>query len=82
MFIIIYPISYSKWVSAVQVISKKSGITVVKNEDEKLIPTRCLKLELRFPDLLKLKTQTLHPLLSSGSFFLRQHLILKEFQEL
>jgi hypothetical protein len=39
---------------------------------------RCLKLELCLPGLLKLKTQTLHPLLSSGSFFLRQHLIKNE----
>jgi hypothetical protein len=37
---IIYPISDSQWVSPVQVVSKKSGITVVKNEDEELIPTR------------------------------------------
>jgi hypothetical protein len=37
---IIYPISDSKWVSPVQVVPKKSGITVVKNEDEELIPTR------------------------------------------
>jgi hypothetical protein len=37
---IIYPISNSKWVSPVQVIPKKSGITMVKNEDEELIPTR------------------------------------------
>jgi len=28
---IIYPISDSKWVSLVQVVPKKSGITVVKN---------------------------------------------------
>jgi hypothetical protein len=37
---IIYSISDSKWVGLVQVISKKSGITVVKNENEELIPTR------------------------------------------
>jgi hypothetical protein len=37
---IIYPISDSQWVSPVQVVPKKSGITVVKNEDEELIPTR------------------------------------------
>jgi hypothetical protein len=39
-FGIIYPISDSQWVSLVQVVQKKSGITVVKNEDEELIPTR------------------------------------------
>jgi hypothetical protein len=37
---IIYPISDSQWVSPVQVVPKKSGITVVKNDDEELIPTR------------------------------------------
>jgi hypothetical protein len=37
---IIYPISDSKWVSPVQVVLKKSGITVVKNEEDELVPTR------------------------------------------
>jgi len=37
---IIYPISDSSWVSPVQVVPKKSGITVVKNDDDELIPTR------------------------------------------
>ncbi|CAL8083265.1 unnamed protein product [Prunus armeniaca] len=37
---IIYPISDSKWVSPVQVVPKKSGITVVKNEANELVPTR------------------------------------------
>jgi hypothetical protein len=37
---IIYPISDSKWVSPVQVVPKRSGITVVKNEDNELVPQR------------------------------------------
>ena len=37
---IIYPISNSEWVSLVQVMPKKSGITVVKNKNNELIPTR------------------------------------------
>ena len=37
---IIYPISDSLWVSLVQVVPKKSGITVVKNDDNELIPTQ------------------------------------------
>ena len=37
---IIYPIADSKWVSPTQVVPKKSGITVIKNENEELIPTR------------------------------------------
>ena len=37
---VIYPIAYSKWVSPTQVVPKKSGVTVVENEHNKLIPTR------------------------------------------
>ncbi|XP_038697122.1 uncharacterized protein LOC119993981, partial [Tripterygium wilfordii] len=37
---VIYPISDSKWVSPIHVVPKKSGITVVKNENNELIPTR------------------------------------------
>ena len=37
---VIYPISDSQWVSHVQVVPKKSGITVVKNDDNELVPTR------------------------------------------
>ena len=37
---IIYPISDSKWVSPTQVVPKKSGITVVENEEGELLPTR------------------------------------------
>ena len=37
---IIYPISDSNWVSPVHVVPKKSGITVVANENNELIPTR------------------------------------------
>ncbi|KAM1482481.1 hypothetical protein ACFXTO_034785 [Malus domestica] len=37
---VIYPISDSHWVSPAQVVPKKSGVTVVKNEDNELVPTR------------------------------------------
>ena len=37
---IIYPISNSSWVSPVQVVPKKSGISVVQNEANELIPTK------------------------------------------
>ncbi|XP_062119000.1 uncharacterized protein LOC133832705 [Humulus lupulus] len=37
---IIYPISDSQWVSPVQVVPKKSGITVVKNDENELVPKR------------------------------------------
>ncbi|CAL0324442.1 unnamed protein product [Lupinus luteus] len=36
----IYPISDSKWVSPVQVVPKKGGMTVIRNENDELIPTR------------------------------------------
>ncbi|GJZ35641.1 hypothetical protein Tco_0581458, partial [Tanacetum coccineum] len=37
---LIYPISDSSWVSHVQVVPKKGGMTVVKNEKDELIPQR------------------------------------------
>ena len=37
---IIYPVPYSEWVSPVQVVPKKGGMTVVKNERNELIPQR------------------------------------------
>ncbi|XP_015965638.1 uncharacterized protein LOC107489404 [Arachis duranensis] len=38
--VIIYPISDSPWVSQVQVVPKKGGMTVIFNEKNELIPTR------------------------------------------
>ncbi|RDY13936.1 Retrovirus-related Pol polyprotein from transposon 17.6, partial [Mucuna pruriens] len=37
---IIYPISDSQWVSLVQVVLKKSRMTVMKNQHDELVPTR------------------------------------------
>ncbi|XP_015940374.1 uncharacterized protein LOC107465903 [Arachis duranensis] len=37
---VIYPISDSPWMSPVQVVPKKRGVTVVPNEKNELIPTR------------------------------------------
>jgi hypothetical protein len=37
---IIYPISDSKWVSMIHVVPKRTGLTVVKNKDNELVPTR------------------------------------------
>ncbi|XP_061955587.1 uncharacterized protein LOC133677523 [Populus nigra] len=39
---VIYPISDSSWVSPVQVVLKKGGMTVVKDADNNLIPTRSI----------------------------------------
>jgi hypothetical protein len=36
----IYPISDSEWVSPVQMVPKKGGMTVIPNEKNELIPTR------------------------------------------
>ena len=35
---IIYPVPYSEWVSPVQVVPKKGGMTVVNNQNIELIP--------------------------------------------
>jgi hypothetical protein len=37
---VIYPISDSEWASPVQVVSKKGGMTVIRNEKNELIPQR------------------------------------------
>jgi len=55
---IIYPISDSKWVSPTQVVPKKSGITVVKNEKGELIPTRVPSSWRMCIDYRKLNTAT------------------------
>ncbi|KAJ9567441.1 hypothetical protein OSB04_003407 [Centaurea solstitialis] len=39
---IIYPISDSPWVSPVQVVPKKGGLTVVTNDNNELVPTRTI----------------------------------------
>ena len=42
---VIYPISDSNWVSPVQVVPKKTGITVVKNQNDELVPTHIRTME-------------------------------------
>jgi len=37
---LIYPISDNSWVSPIQFVPKKGGMTVVKNDRDELIPTR------------------------------------------
>jgi len=37
---IIYPISDSEWISPIQVVPKKTGISVIRNDKNELVPTR------------------------------------------
>jgi len=37
---VIYPITDSKWVAPIHMVPKKTGITLVKNKNDELIPTR------------------------------------------
>ncbi|GKF06278.1 hypothetical protein Tco_0036946, partial [Tanacetum coccineum] len=39
---LIYPIFDSLWVSSIYYVPKKGGMTIVENEDNELIPTRCM----------------------------------------
>ena len=39
---VIYPISDSAWVSPVQVVSKKGGTTLIKTDDNTLLPSRTI----------------------------------------
>ena len=39
---IIYPVPHSEWVSAVQVMPKKGGMTAVENSKNELIPPRTI----------------------------------------
>ncbi|XP_022560075.1 uncharacterized protein LOC111206903 [Brassica napus] len=55
---VIYPISDSKWVSPVHVVPKKGGITVVKNENDELIPTRTVTGHRMCIDYRKLNAAT------------------------
>ena len=54
----IYAISNSSWVSPVHVVPKKSGLTMIKNEKNELIPTRTLTGWRVCIDYKKLNTAT------------------------
>ena len=55
---IIYLISDSKWISPTQVVPKKSGVTIVKNENNELIPTRTVTGWRMCIDYRKLNSMT------------------------
>ncbi|XP_021763681.1 uncharacterized protein LOC110728330 [Chenopodium quinoa] len=42
---LIYPISDSKWVSPVEVVPKKGGMTIIKNDKGETISTRCIEVD-------------------------------------
>ena len=54
----IYTISNSPWVSPVQVVPKKSGFTVIRNEKNEFIPTRTVTGWRACIDYGKLNTAT------------------------
>jgi hypothetical protein len=55
---IIYPISNSKWVSLIHVVPKRARLTVVKNKDNELVPTRIQSVWRVCIDYRKLNTAT------------------------
>jgi hypothetical protein len=55
---VIYPISDSEWVSPVQVVLKKGGMTVIRNEKNQLIPQRTITGWWMCIDNRKLKKAT------------------------
>nr|GEX17125.1 reverse transcriptase domain-containing protein [Tanacetum cinerariifolium] len=86
---LIYPISNSPWLSPVHCVPKKGGITIVENDEEKLIPTRLvtgwrtpkikkrphsLVLMERLPTVVCLSAYVMHQS-SGGGFTARKPLI-------
>jgi hypothetical protein len=55
---IIYPIFDSKWVSLIHVVPKQAGLTIVKNNDNELVPTRIQSGWRVFIDYRKLNIAT------------------------
>ena len=55
---VIYPISDSPWVSPIQVVPKKGGMTVIKNENNELIPIRIVSGWRSYIDYRKLNKTT------------------------
>jgi hypothetical protein len=55
---IIYPISDSKWVSPIHVMPKQARLTIVKNKDNELVPTRIQSGWRVCKDYSKLNTTT------------------------
>nr|GEW08180.1 reverse transcriptase domain-containing protein [Tanacetum cinerariifolium] len=75
---LIYPISDSPWVNPVHCVPKKGGFTVVKNEENKLIPTR---LVTGWRDFSKISRPMTH-LLEKNTPFIFSKDCIKAFQTL
>ncbi|XP_029146905.1 uncharacterized protein [Arachis hypogaea] len=63
---IIYPISDSEWVSPVQVVPKKSGVIIVKNENVELMTTRVQNFWRVCIDYRRLNLATRHVVSNTG----------------
>jgi len=55
---VIYPITDSKWVAPIHVVPKKTGITLMKNKNDELIPTRISSGWRMYVDYRKLNLAT------------------------
>nr|GFC31388.1 reverse transcriptase domain-containing protein [Tanacetum cinerariifolium] len=55
---LIYPISDSPWVSPIHCVLKKGGMTIIKNDENKLVPTRLVTGWRVFIDYRKLNEAT------------------------
>jgi len=55
---VIYPITESKWVASIHVVPKTTGITLIKNKNDELIPTRISSGWRMYVDYRKLNLST------------------------
>nr|GEY44279.1 reverse transcriptase domain-containing protein [Tanacetum cinerariifolium] len=66
---LIYPISDSPWVSPVHCVPKKGGMTIIKNDENELVPTRLVTGWRVCIDYRKLNEQTMEVFMDNFSVF-------------